>query len=129
MGKIMTTEQKIQKILNNADSCRWKIEQVLARVSDPEATLSAGVAEWLLKIGVEDERIEPALDEALVPEMRVKMFRGLMSKYHLNNQATAALLGCSVPTVASYRAGRNQIPVGRLMQLQRIIEAIDNSRV
>ena len=69
-----------------------------------------------------------AEEEGWSAEAREMMFRGLMQKYHLNNQATAALLGCSVPTIASYRTGRQSIPVRRLMQLRRIIEAIDHAR-
>ena len=124
----MTTTDKIQTILDNADSCHYRIEQVIAIVTNPESPMPGGVAEWLRKIGVDDERIEPALDEALSPEARGTMFRGLMEKYHLNNQATAALLGCSVPAIASYRTGRNPVPIRRLMQLQRIVEAIDAAR-
>lgn len=124
----MTTTEKIQKILDNADNCHCRIEQVIAIVSNQSSPISYGVAEWLRKIGVEDERIEPVLDEALSPEAREVMFRKLMEKYHLNNQATAALLGCSVPAIASYRTGRNPVPIRRLMQLQRIVEAIDDAR-
>ena len=124
----MTTEEKIQKILDNADTCRWRIEQVIARISNPSSPLSGGVAEWLREIGVEDERIEPAIDEALSPEARAAMFRGLMDRYRLNNQATAAMIGCSVPTIASYRTGRLRIPIKRLMQFQRIVESIDAAR-
>lgn len=124
----MTTEEKIQIILANSDTCRWKLEQVIARVSDPSAPLAGGVAEWLRKIGVEDERIVPALDEALSAEAREAKFRSLMDRYRLNNQATAALLGCSVPLVASYRAGRREIPIRRLLDLQRIVAAIDTAR-
>lgn len=124
----MNTEEKIQIVLANADTCRWRLEQVIARISNPEAPLSGGVAEWLRKIGVEDPRIEPALDEALSAEAREARFRSLMDRYRLNNQATAALLGCSVPLVASYRSGRREIPIRRLIDLQRIVEAIDNSR-
>ena len=101
---------------------------MIARISNPSSPLPGGVAEWLRKIGVEDERIEPAIDEALSPEARAAMFRGLMDRYHLNNLATAAMLGCSVPTVASYRTGRLRIPIHRLMQLQRIVESIDAAR-
>ena len=124
----MTTEEKIQIILANSDTCRWKLEQVIARVSDPSAPLAGGVAEWLRKIGVEDDRIEPALDEALSPEAREAKFRSLMDRYRLNNQATAALLGCSVPLVAAYRSGRREIPIRRLIDLQRIVAAIDAAR-
>lgn len=124
----MTTEEKIKKIIANADTCRWRIEQVIARVSDPSAPLAGGVAEWLRRIGVDDARIEPALDEALSAEAREAKFRSLMDRYRLNNQATAALLGCSVPLVASYRAGRREIPIRRLLDLQRIVEAIDVAR-
>lgn len=124
----MTNEEKIQKILENEDTCRWRIEQVIARISNPSSPLSGGVAEWLREIGVEDERIEPAIDEALSPEARAAMFRGLMDRYRLNNQATAAMIGCSVPTIASYRIGRNQVPIRRLIQLRRIVEAIDAAR-
>ena len=124
----MTTEEKIQKILNNADTCRWRIEQILARVSDPSAPLSGGVAEWLRKIGIDDPRIEPALDESLSPEARIAMFKRMMEKFHLNNQATAAMLGTSISLIANYRNGRREIPIRRLLQLQRIVEAIDDSR-
>ena len=124
----MTTEEKIKKIIANADTCRWRIEQVIARVSDPSAPLAGGVAEWLRKIGVEDDRIEPALDEALSPEAREAKFRSLMDRYRLNNQSTAALLGCSVSLVAAYRSGRREIPIRRLMDFQCIIDAIDTAR-
>ena len=123
----MITEEKIQKILDNADTCRWRIEQVIARVSNPEAPLSGGVAEWLERIGVEDPRIETALDESLSAEAREAKLRALMDRYHLNNQATAALLGVSVPLIASYRTGRREIPIRRLLDLQRLIEAIYTS--
>lgn len=72
--------------------------------------------------------IEPALDEALSPEAREAKFRSLMDRYRLNNQATAALLGCSVPLVAAYRSGRREIPIRRLIDLQRIVAAIDAAR-
>lgn len=124
----MTTEEKIQMILTNADTCRWRIEQVIARVSDPSAPLAGGVAEWLRKIGIEDERIEPALDDALSAEARAAKFRSLMDRYRLNNQATAALLGCSVPLVAAYRSGRREIPIRRLLDFQKIVAAIDAAR-
>lgn len=124
----MTTEEKISKILENEESCSYRIEKVIAIVSNPEAPLSGDMAEWMRQIGIDDPRIEPALDEALSAEAREAMFRGLMQKYHLNNQATAALLGCSVPAIASYRTGRNPVPIRRLMQLRRIIEAIDHAR-
>lgn len=124
----MTTEEKIQKILDNADTCRWRIEQVIARISNPEAPLSGGVAEWLRKIGVEDERIEDEIDDALSPEARRAMFHSLMDRYHLNNQATAALLGCSVALIAGYRSGSHKIPIKRLMELQRLISVIDSER-
>lgn len=86
------------------------------------------MAEWMRQIGIDDPRIEPALDEALSAEAREVMFRRLMDRYCLNNRATASLLGCSVPTIASYRTGRQSIPIRRLMQLRRIIEAIDHAR-
>ena len=124
----MITEEKIQKILDNADTCRWRIEQVIARVSNPEAPLSGGVAEWLRRIGVEDPRIETTLNESLSAETRKSKFRELMDRYQLNNQATAALLGVSVPLIASYRIGRREIPIRRLLDLQRVIEAIDTAR-
>lgn len=124
----MTTEEKIQIILANSATCRWKLEQILARVSDPSAPLAGGVAEWLRRIGVDDARIEPALDEALSAEARAARFRSFMDRYRLNNQATAALLGCSVPLVAAYRSGRREIPIRRLLDLQRIVEAIDVAR-
>lgn len=124
----MTTEEKISKILENEETCSYRIEKVIAIVSNPEASLPSGMAEWMREIGINDPRIEPALDEALSAEAREVMFRWLMQKYHLNNQATAALLGCSVPAIASYRTGRNPVPIRRLMQLRRIIEAIDHAR-
>lgn len=124
----MKIEEKISRILENEETCSYRIEKAIAIVSNPEAPLSGGMAEWMRKIGIDDPRIEPALDEALSAEAREVMFRRLMQKYHLNNQATAALLGCSVPAIASYRTGRNPVPIRRLMQLQRIVEAIDHAR-
>lgn len=124
----MTIEQKISKILENEETCSYRIEKVIAIVSNPEAPLPGGMAEWMRQIGIDDPRIEPALDEALSAEAREAMFRRLMDRYCLNNRATASLLGCSVPTIASYRTGRQSIPVRRLMQLRRIIEAIDHAR-
>lgn len=124
----MTTEEKISKILENEESCSYRIEKVIAIVSNPEAPLSGDMAEWMRQIGIDDPRIEPALDEALSAEAREAMFRSLMDRYSLNNRATASLLGCSVPTIASYRTGRQSIPIRRLMQLRRIIEAIDHAR-
>lgn len=124
----MTTEEKISKILENEESCSYRIEKVIAIASNPEAPLSGDMAEWMRQIGIDDPRIEPALDEALSAEAREAMFRSLMDRYNLNNRATASLLGCSVPTIASYRTGRQSIPVRRLMQLRRIIEAIDHAR-
>ena len=124
----MTTEEKISKILENVESCSYRIEMVIAIVSNPEAPLSGDMAEWMRQIGIDDPRIEPALDEALSAEAREAMFRSLMDRYDLNNRATASLLGCSVPTIASYRTGRQSIPIRRLMQLRRIIEAIDHAR-
>ena len=124
----MTTEEKISKILENEESCSYRIEKVIAIVSNPEAPLSGDMAEWMRQIGIDDPRIEPALDEALSAEAREAMFRSLMDRYDLNNRATASLLGCSVPTIASYRTGRQSIPIRRLMQLRRIIEAIDHAR-
>lgn len=124
----MTTEEKISKILENEGSCSYRIEKVIAIVSNPEAPLSGDMAEWMRQIGIDDPRIEPALDEALSAEAREAMFRSLMDRYNLNNRATASLLGCSVPTIASYRTGRQSIPIRRLMQLRRIIEAIDHAR-
>lgn len=124
----MTTEEKISKILENEESCSYRIEKVIAIASNPEAPLSGGMAEWMRQIGIDDPRIEPALDEALSAEAREVMFRRLMDRYCLNNRATASLLGCSVPTIASYRTGRQSIPIRRLMQLRRIIEAIDHAR-
>lgn len=124
----MTTEEKISKILENEESCSYRIEKVIAIASNPEAPLSGDMAEWMRQIGIDDPRIEPALDEALSAEAREAMFRSLMDRYNLNNRATASLLGCSVPTIASYRTGRQSIPVRRLMQLRQIIEAIDHAR-
>ena len=124
----MTTEEKISKILENEESCSYRIEKVIAIVSNPEAPLSGDMAEWMRQIGIDDPRIEPALVEALSAEAREAMFRSLMDRYNLNNRATASLLGCSVPTIASYRTGRQSIPIRRLMQLRRIIEAIDHAR-
>lgn len=124
----MTTEEKISKILENEESCSYRIEKVIAIASNPEAPLSGDMAEWMRQIGIDDPRIEPALDEALSAEAREAMFRSLMDRYDLNNRATASLLGCSVPTIASYRTGRQSIPIRRLMQLRRIIEAIDHAR-
>lgn len=124
----MTTEEKISKILENEESCSYRIEKVIAIVSNPEAPLSGDMAEWMRQIGIDDPQIEPALDEALSAEAREAMFRSLMDRYNLNNRATASLLGCSVPTIASYRTGRQSIPIRRLMQLRRIIEAIDHAR-
>ena len=124
----MTTEEKISKILENEESCSYRIEKVIAIVSNPEAPLSGDMAEWMRQIGIDDPRIEPALDEALSAEAREAMFRSLMDRYNLNSRATASLLGCSVPTIASYRTGRQSIPIRRLMQLRRIIEAIDHAR-
>lgn len=122
----MTTEEKIQKILDNADSCHYRLEQVIAIVSCPESPISGGMANWLRKIGIDDPRIEPALDESLSPEVRTAMFKRMMEKFHLNNQATAAILGCSPETVASYKIGRLQIPVRRLTRLRQVIDAIDS---
>ena len=124
----MTTEEKISKILENEESCSYRIEKVIAIVSNPEAPLSGDMAEWMRQIGIDDPRIEPALDEALSAEAREAMFRSLMDRYDLNNRATASLLGCSVPTIASYRTGRQSIPIRRLIQLRRIIDAIDHAR-
>ena len=124
----MKIEEKISRILENEETCSYRIEKVIAIASNPEAPLSGAMAEWMRQIGIDDPRIEPALDEALSAEAREVMFRRLMQKYHLNNQATAALLGCSVPAIASYRTGRNPVPIRRLMQLQRIVEAIDHAR-
>lgn len=123
----MTIEEKIKKVLENASTCPFQIEQVIARLSS-ETPFSGGVAEWLRKIGVKDARIESSLDGSLSPEVRAVMFRGLMSRYHLNNQATAALLGCSVPLVAAYRSGQREIPIRRLMNLKKIIESIEKTR-
>lgn len=124
----MTTEEKISKILENEESCSYRIEKAIAIASNPEAPLSGDMAEWMRQIGIDDPRIEPALDETLSAEAREVMFRRLMDRYCLNNRATASLLGCSVPTIASYRTGRQSIPIRRLMQLRRIIEAIDHAR-
>ena len=124
----MTTEEKIQKILDNADSCLYRLEQVIAIVSCPESPIPGGMANWLRKIGIDDPRIEPALDESLSPEARIVMFKRMMEKFHLNNQATAAMLGTSISLIANYRNGRREIPIRRLLQLQRIVEAIDDSR-
>ena len=125
----MTTTEKIQKILENAGSCRHRIENVIAVVSDPDAPLPGGVADWLRKIGVEDQRIESSLDDSLSHEARTAMFCSLMNKYRLNNQATAALLGCSTALISSYRCGRREIPIRRLLDFQRIIDSIDNARL
>ena len=124
----MTTEEKIQKILDNADSCHYRLEQVIAIASSPESSIPGGMAEWLRNIGVDDDRIEPALDETLSADAREARFRSLMDRYRLNNQSTAALLGCSVPLVAAYRSGRREIPIRRLIDFQRIVDAIDNAR-
>lgn len=124
----MTTEEKISKILENEESCSYRIEKAIAIASNPEAPLSGDMAEWMRQIGIDDPRIEPALDETLSAEAREVMFRRLMDRYCLNNRATASLLGCSVPTIASYRTGRRSIPIRRLMQLRRIIDAIDHAR-
>ena len=120
----MTTEEKIQLVLANVSTCPFRVEQVIARLSS-ETPLSGGVAEWLRNIGVDDPRIEPALDDNLSPEVRVAIFRRLMDRYRLNNQATAAMLGCSTPLIAAYKSGQRGIPIRRLMNLQKIIEAID----
>lgn len=122
----MTTEDKIQKILENADNCNYRIEKVIAIISNPNSPLSGGMANWLRKIGIDDPRIEPALDESLSREVRIAMFKRMMEKFHLNNQATAAILGCSPETVASYKIGRLQIPVRRLTRLRQVIDAIDS---
>ena len=74
----MTTEEKISKILENEESCSYRIEKAIAIASNPEAPLSGGMAEWMRQIGIDDPRIEPALDEALSAEAREMMFRGLM---------------------------------------------------
>ena len=123
----MTIEEKIQLVLENASTCPFRVEQVIARLSS-ETPLSGGVAEWLRRIGVADERIEPALDESLSPEARLTMFCTLMDRYQLNNKATAAMLGCSTPLIAAYKSGQREIPIRRLMNLQRIIEAIDEAK-
>ena len=123
----MTIEEKIARVLANAGTCPFRVEQVIARLSS-ETPLSGGLAEWLRKIGVDDPRIEQALDESLSPEARAVMFRGLMSRYRLNNQATAAMLGCSVPLVAAYRSGQREIQIRRLMNLKKIIESIEKTR-
>ena len=128
MQLIFCKKRKISKILENEESCSYRIEKVIAIASNPEAPLSGGMAEWMRQIGIDDPRIEPALDEALSAEAREVMFRRLMDRYCLNNRATASLLGCSVPTIASYRTGRQSIPIRRLMQLRRIIDAIDHAR-
>lgn len=123
----MTIEEKIARVLANAGTCPFRVEQVIARLSS-EIPLSGGLAEWLRKIGVDDPRIEQSLDESLSPEARTVMFRGLMARYRLNNQATSAMLGCSVPLVAAYRSGHREIPIRRLIEFKSIIEAIDIKR-
>lgn len=124
----MKIEEKISKILENEETCSYQIEEVIAIVSNPEAPLSSDIAKWMRQIGIDDPRIEIALVEELSAEAREEMLRRLMGRYCLNNRATAALLGCSVPAIASYRTGRNPVPFRRLMQLRRIIEAIDRAR-
>lgn len=124
----MKIEEKISKILENEETCSYRIEKAIAIVSNPEAPLSSDMAKWMRQIGIDDPRIEMALDEVLSAEAREEMLRRLMDRYCLNNRATAALLGCSVPAIASYRTGRNPVPFRRLMQLRRIIEAIDRAR-
>ena len=124
----MKTEEKISRILENEETCSYRIEKVIAIVSNPEAPLSGDMAEWMRQIGIDDPRIEMALDEVLSAEAREEMLRRLMDRYCLNNRATAALLGCSVPAIASYRTGRNPVPLRRLRQLRRIIDAIDQAR-
>lgn len=124
----MKTEEKISRILENEETCSYRIEKAIASVSNPEAPLSNDMAKWMRQIGIEDPRIEMALDEVLSAEAREEMLRRLMDRYCLNNRATAALLGCSVPAIASYRTGRNPVPLRRLMQLRRIIDAIDQAR-
>lgn len=124
----MKTEEKISRILENEETCSHRIEKAIAIVSNPEAPLSSDMAKWMRQIGIDDPRIEMALDEVLSAEAREEMLRRLMDRYCLNNRATAALLGCSVPAIASYRTGRNPVPLRRLMQLRRIIDAIDQAR-
>lgn len=124
----MKIEEKISRILENEETCSYRIEKAIAIASNPEAPLSGDMAEWMRQIGIDDPRIEPALDETLSAEAREAMFRRLMDRYCLNNRATASLLGCAVPTIASYRTGRQSIPIRRLMQLRRIIDAIDHAR-
>lgn len=124
----MKIEEKISRILENEETCSYQIEEVIAIVSNPEAPLSSDMAKWMRQIGIDDPRIEVALVEELSAEAREEMLRRLMDRYCLNNRATAALLGCSVPSIASYRTGRNPVPFHRLIQLLRIIEAIDRAR-
>ena len=120
----MTNEEKIQKILENADNCNYRIEQVIAIISNPNSPLSGGMAEWLRKIGVEDKRIETTLDETLSNEARIAILKKLMGKYDLNNKAVAKMLKCSVSLIANYRAGILPIQMNKLIELQKIINAI-----
>lgn len=124
----MKIEEKISRILENEETCSYQIEEAIAIVSNPEAPLSNDMAKWMRQIGIDDPRIEMALVEELSAEEREELLRRLMARYCLNNRSTAALLGCSVPSIASYRTGRNPVPFRRLIQLRRIIEAIDRAR-
>lgn len=124
----MKIEEKISRILENEETCSYQIEEAIAIVSNPEAPLSNDMAKWMRQIGIDDPRIEMALVEELSAEEREELLRRLMARYCLNNRSTAALLGCSVPAIASYRTGRNPVPFRRLIQLRRIIKAIDRAR-
>lgn len=121
----MNLEEKIKQVLANTSTCPFVVEHVIAQLSLPESPISEEVAEWLKGIGVEDPRI--ALDDAMSSEERLEMFRRLMDRYRLNNQATAAMLGCSVALIASYRSGVRMIPIHRLRSLKCVIDAIDRA--
>ena len=117
----MTIEEKVAKVLAFASTCPYKVEHVIARLASYDIPVSGDLAEWLRKIGA-DDRIDYG---AISPEKRVKILRDLMNRYSFNNQATAALLGCSTPLIAAYKCGYREIPIYRLIEFKNIIDAIE----
>lgn len=89
----MKIEEKISRILENEETCSYRIEKAIAIASNPEAPLSGDMAEWMRQIGIDDPRIEPALDETLSAEAREAMFRRLMDRYCLNNPGNGVSFG------------------------------------
>lgn len=48
----MKIEEKISRILENEETCSYRIEKAIAIASNPEAPLSGDMAEWMRQIGI-----------------------------------------------------------------------------